>query len=708
MHGHPDSDTQRYAAGLDEVLAQAVRDTGAHVGAIYLLAEAGQVLLMDTEVGLPAQIVKPWTRVRMDASTPVAAAVRQRHVIWVPNHHELACRFPGTALALPYPFATAAAPLRTGSRVWGAWILFWPASHAYELSPHEVEVINLACDKLGALLKEAADRGHPPAATGEPRVLLPEQPEAPDPQYALAASGCLDRFREGCVALNLEGRITFVSATAADLLGDGGDVLGKPLWEVAEWLKDPAFEDRCRAAVVSQQTTFCTARRPDGRKLEFALYPDPSGISLLITPAVVEQPLQELPHEPGAGGQPRTDVFYNFLHIAAALTRALNVREVVNLVADHVMPVFKVQAMAILIAEGGKMRIIGSHGYGPEIVDLFDGLPLTSPTPAEHVLRTGDPAFFANWSELRQMYPNAVHYDQMAAWAFLPLAVSDDIVGTCVLAFGEPHPFTDEECASLTALAGLMAQALDRAMLYDTKDRLAHCLQTALLPRSLPEIPGLDVAARYVPATRGVGIGGDFYDLIRLNDTSAAAVIGDVQGHNMTAAALMGQVRTAIHAHAVAGASPGDVLRHTNRLLIDLDTDLFTSCLLVHVDLQLRTLCLANAGHPPALLRPPNMPAEIIDGPYGLLLGVDADADYPTIEAPFPPEAVVALYTDGLVEAPGVDLDLAIGNLAGYLTEATYEHLHQLSGTLLDHAPHTKHRADDIALLLLEHRANPG
>ncbi len=700
-----------YASELDEVLTQAARSTGAHIGAIYLLADEGDLLLMDTEIGLPAQIVKPWTRVRVSAGVPVAAAVRQRQLIWVQSHQEMACRFPGAALALPYPFAAAAAPLHTGSRLWGSWVLLWPASHAYELAPDELDVISRACHELSALLQQAADGGQPLRAAGEPRVLTLAPTQVPDPQHAFAASGYLNRLREGCVALDLEGLITFVSATAADLLGTSvADLQGKPLWEAAAWLRDPVFEDRCRAAVVGQQITSCRARHPDGRTLQFQLYPDPSGISLRITPVVMDHPAQQPTHEPAAGfgGLPRADAFYNFLHMAAALTRALNVREVIELAADHVMPVFKAQAMAILVAEGGRMRIIGSHGYDPEVLAPLDGLALTSLTPAEHVLRTGEPMFFANWSELRQIYPAAVHYDQMAAWAFLPLTVFDDIVGTCVLAFDQPHPFTAQERATLTTLAGLMAQALDRARLYDTKERLAHSLQTTLLPHRLPEIPGLEVVARYMPATRGVDIGGDFYDLIRLNATSAAAVIGDVQGHNMTAAALMGQVRTAIHAHAAAGASPGDVLKHTNRLLIDLDTDLFTSCLLIHLDLQLRTLCAANAGHPPPLLRPPNMPAEIIEVPAGLLLGIDPDAQYPTLQAPFPPGAVLALYTDGLVETPRTDLDHAIANLAGHLTHASFEHLDQVSGTLLDHAPHTTQRADDIALLLLQHRANPG
>ncbi|MFD0070685.1 GAF domain-containing SpoIIE family protein phosphatase, partial [Streptomyces sp. NPDC127574] len=138
-----------------------------------------------------------------------------------------------------------------------------------------------------------------------------------------------------------------------------------------------------------------------------------------------------------------------------------------------------------------------------------------------------------------------------------PLIVSGRPVGCCILSYDRPHDFGADERAVLTSLAGLIAQALDRARLYDATRDLAHGLQQALLPRSLPSLPGLECAARYLPASRGMDIGGDFYDVIRIDATTAAAVIGDVQGHNVAAAALMGQVRTAIH--AAAGAPPDQV-----------------------------------------------------------------------------------------------------------------------------------------------------
>ncbi|HEX4813223.1 MAG TPA: SpoIIE family protein phosphatase [Nonomuraea sp.] len=717
--------SSQFASALDDVLVAAARDTGANFGAIYQLSEAEQLLLMHSQIGMPGEIVKPWTRIRLNGGIPVAAAARRRELIWVPDQQDLTRRFPATALALPYPFAAAAIPIVTNRHVWGSWALTWPPSHAPHLDAGELEIIERASKELAEIVRQAAEAGCPVRPPERLRTLV-----APDgARPAVDAAGFLERLRDGCLSLDLQGRVTFASDSAERLLGlggagdngadnradngadnragDGAGLRGRELWEAVSWLKDPVFEDRYRASLVSRQPTACTARSPDGRLLAFDLHPDASGVSVRITPAGADHPATRRWDKAGVGVPAEGRVFANFLHTAAALTRAVTVREVVDLVTDQLMLAWDVRATAILTAESGRIRVIGSYGYARDVLDRFDGRPLGSPTPATETMRTGEPAFFADWSELRRRFPDVERVDDMAAWAFLPLTFSEQLVGTLVLAFDRPHSFTAEECGTLSTLAGLLAQTLDRAKLYDVKDRLAHTLQTTLLPSHLPEMPGLELAARYVPAAHGVGVGGDFYDLIRITDTSAAAVIGDVQGHNMTAAALMGQVRTAIRAHTVTGASPGEVLAHTNRLLIDLDTDLFTSCLLVHFDLRLRTLCAASAGHPPPLLRPPNAAADVVDVPTGLLLGIDPDMDYPTLQTPFPPEAVLVLYTDGLVETPGGDLENAIEEVADRLTQGANEPLHQLADALLDQAPapRTGQRADDIALLLLQHRA---
>jgi serine phosphatase RsbU (regulator of sigma subunit) len=350
----------------------------------------------------------------------------------------------------------------------------------------------------------------------------------------------------------------------------------------------------------------------------------------------------------------------------------------------------------------GRLRVIGHRGYSDEFVDRFDGKPLTAPVADAQVLSTGVPVFFPTYEDLRRAHPHAPRYEGRNAWAFLPLIASGRPVGSLVLSYARPRPFPSAERALLTSLAGLIAQALDRARLYDANRSLARSLQNVLLPHSLTPLPGLDVAARYLPAGHGMDIGGDFYDLVRATPTSVVAVIGDVQGHNTTAAALMGQVRTAVHAHATAGASPGDILARTNRLLDDLDADRFTSCLIAEFDLAQHRLRLASAGHPPPLLRRADGSAEVLEVPPGLLLGIATDVTYDTMELPWEPGSVLALYTDGLVEAPGLDIGTAMADLAERLGVSGAPDLERLADELTLHVRDAAHRTDDVALLLVQ------
>ncbi|MCP9955297.1 PP2C family protein-serine/threonine phosphatase [Actinomadura madurae] len=164
----------------------------------------------------------------------------------------------------------------------------------------------------------------------------------------------------------------------------------------------------------------------------------------------------------------------------------------------------------------------------------------------------------------------------------------------------------------------------------------------------------------------------------------------------------MGQVRTGVHAHATIGAPPGDILARTNRLLFDLDSGLFTSCLIARLDLESRSAQFATAGHPAPLIRRPDGKAEALSLSPGLLLGIDPDAGYSTEEIPLAPGTVLALYTDGLVEVPGTDIDDTTTELAGRLASATDQTMDEVADTLLKNAPTSARRYDDIALLLIQ------
>ncbi|MFD7434851.1 SpoIIE family protein phosphatase [Streptomyces sp. NPDC059861] len=705
-------DTARSSAGtgfgteqLAGALVRGMRDSGACVGAVYLPEPGARVLRLAVLSGVPSEVAAPWERVALGAATPVADAVRERRLVWLGSQEEVARRYPQMALVLPYPFALAAAPITTEGTEWGGLVLQWPGSHPTQLRGRERDVIDDVCRRMGLLLRTAAENGRPVVHDAEPLLVPPPGTDAAKPPQTQSGLDFAERLPGGCCALDTDGRIAFVTATAACLLGAGPpELLGARPWDALPWLNDPVAQDRYRAAVLSRRPTSFTALRPPDTWLSFRLYPDASGVSVRIAPVLAAQAADTAlsPHPPPPSATGRTAALYHLMHLAATLTEAAGVQDVVDRVADLVLPATGAQALALMTAEDGRLRIIGHRGYSADLMSRFDAVSLTSQTPAVRCLTTGVPSFFAAFAELRRAYPPAVLQDGLAAWAFLPLITSGRPVGSLVLGYDRPHPFAPEERAVLTSLAGLIAQALDRARLYDATNRLAHSLQAGLLPHTLPRMSRLDVAARYLPAGHGMGIGGDFYDLIRLDDTTAAAAIGDVQGHNVQAAALMGQVRTAVH--ATAGSSPGEVLDRTNRLLTDLDPGLFTSCLYVHLDLAHQRACLATAGHPPPVLRHPDGRTEVLRLPPGLLLGIDATATYTATEIALPPGAVLVLYTDGLVEVPGVDLDEVVDALAARLARAGDQPVEALADALVRDAEECAHRSDDVALLVINPR----
>ncbi|MDG9704648.1 SpoIIE family protein phosphatase [Streptomyces sp. DH37] len=694
---------------LETAFLETVRGTGASAGGLYLLAPDGDVLRLSMLCGVPVELIAPWTGVALAAPIPVADAVREDRLVWVGGQEDLAQAYPRAAVALPYRFALAAAPVVT-DRPWGALLLMWPGTHPPRITRRQRDHIVTSCRQLARLLEEAADAGRPVTPPDQPRVLSTDAARPVRRQSPLAAVDFAERLPGGGCALDLEGRFTFLTSGAVELLGRSADqLLGTRPWHALPWLDDPVYEDRYRAAVVSRQPVSFTACRPPDRWLDFRLYPDASGISVRINPAGAGPRPSPVARERRDAVMPaRAGQLYQLMHLAAALTETVGVRDVVDLVADQIMPAFDAKGLVLLIADASRLRIVGQRGYERAALDQFEGAPLgTSLTPATQTLASGVPAFFPSPEEMGRDYPDVPRTTGKQAWAFLPLTISGRSVGCCVLSYDRPHVFAAEERAVLTSLAGLIAQALDRARLYDTKHQLAHGLQQALLPHTLPAVPGLRVAARYLPATRGMEIGGDFYDLIRLSGSTAAAVIGDVQGHNVAAAALMGQVRTAIHANATAGVPPDQVLSRTNRLLADLDPGLFTSCLYVHLDLARKRASIASAGHPSPLLRRPGGRTHPFDVPPGLLLGVEPDAAYQVLDIALPPGAILALYTDGLVETPGADPDQGAADLARHLAHASGGDLERIVDTLLQQARPARQRTDDIALLLLRTASGP-
>ncbi|WP_216588432.1 SpoIIE family protein phosphatase [Streptomyces brasiliscabiei] len=682
---------------LGETLAAAVRRTGARSGGVYLLDPTEAVIGLVALCGIPVDAFAPWWRAPFAVRGPSQDAIRNERLVWVSSLDELARSYPRVAASIPYQVAFAVVPLKDVRHCRGALLLMWPPGRSPRLSRRERGHIADGARRIARVLDAAA---HPPVIPDRPRFVRPHHAD-PRPQSGLAAAQLVERLPLGAFGLDLGGCVTYMNAAAADLLGRPADqLLGTEPWRSLPWLDNIAYMDAYRTAVSSREPIALTVLRPPDRWLDLRLHTDDTGTSVLIAPDPTSRPAGT---QPAFTGTPTHSRIHLLMALAAALTDTLGVQDVVDLVAERILPAFGAHGMIMSTADAGRIHIIGHRGYDPAVIELFDGLPTDADlTPAGRTLTTGTSSFFADRGELSRLYPRAPQITDKHAWAFLPLLSSGHPIGCLLLAYNEPHPFTAAERSLLTPLAGLIAQALDRARLYDAQHTLAHALQQTLLPHALPTVTGLDVAARYLPASHGMDIGGDFYDLIRLTDTTAAAVIGDVQGHDMTAAALMGQVRMAVHSHATAGATPDQVLTRTDRDLADLHASRFVSCLYAHLDLANHQVTLASAGHPPPLLRHPDRrthPVHICPGPP-LGIGIGSPA-YPLTSLSLAPDTLLALYTDGLVENPGRDITRTITDLAEHLGEVGGLPLHQLVDSLVQHTPRTDRHTDDIALLLL-------
>ncbi|WKE73322.1 SpoIIE family protein phosphatase [Streptomyces sp. WP-1] len=690
---------------LSFALAAMMEEVHAHSGAVYLLRPDEPVLEMAVHAGLPRAFAAPWERLGLGASVPVADAVRKRRLIWVGGEEEMAGRYPRIAVVLPYPFALAALPLATAHEVYGAVFVTWPGSHPPELSTEERVRLTAACKRLALRLARAAKERTPLGR--EHDLLAAPGPEVAGTLGSVEAARMVARLPYGLASLDLHGRIGYVSPAAATLLGRSPDeLLGTLPWLSVPWLNDPTYEDRYRAALLSQQPTSFVALRPPGDWLSFRLYPNLTGLSVRIGRT---RPMADAAPAPAPveAGPSRLVTISQVLNLAGALTEAVGVRDVVRLVWEELAPAVGCRALAIASPQNGRLHLLGHRGYDdPRTVEQFEGLPLSERTPGMRALSSGVPAFFESREQMGRLYPEREESpDGFEAWAYLPLIASGRPVGTCVLAYPEPRLFPADERAVLTALGGLIAQALERAMLYDAEHQLAHGLQQALLPHSLASLPGVEAAARYLPATHGMEIGGDFYDLVAARPLTAA-VIGDVQGHNVTAAGLMGQLRTGVRAYTAVGQGPHEVMASTNQLLIDLGAELFASCLYLRLDPAAGLAVMARAGHPPPLLRRPDGQVRVLDLAGGPLLGIDASAAYPTTEVALAPGSVLVLYTDGLVESPGVDIEDALAELGARLAELGDLPLETLADELVRRSVPAGARRDDVALLLLRARGD--
>ncbi|WP_308379526.1 SpoIIE family protein phosphatase [Streptomyces sp. ISL-43] len=758
MTARPDTDgplTDATARVLARAALDAVGAVGGYAGGVYLRSGTEGLLRMASLTGIPGALFRPWWRMHVNRLYPVAEAYRSGQSVHLPDAESAMRRFPQLMAGLPFPFGSLYEPVTRGAERYGVLVVLRPATPGVPVGAGDRERLRAVAHRLAGELSALAAGGAPVVWEGDPVCVAGSGPardgprsagDAPDPvghvrgqagdsagESPGGARAAVDRLDHAVLSVDRQGVIVFANSAARSgaetLLGaegtegaEGAGLTGRVLWEVLPWLGQPAYEDHFRAVYLSPTPVhfqaFRRRRQPPPQWLSVGLHPGPDGITVTVSAAEPPAYAPESVVRPGGGlgppglgapglgspglGSPadRASALYRPVALAIALTEAVTARQVSAVVTEELLPAFGGRQLAIYLLDEGHLHLAWETGFPRGFLNRFDGVALDVRLPGVETLTSGRPLFFESMQHLASAYPGIPLDADVGARAFLPLIASGRPVGSCILGFDAPRGFSPEERTVLTALAGLIAQALERARRYDSEAALARGLQAALLPHRLPVREHVVTVGRYLPGTAGMDVGGDWYDVLDAGGGRLALVIGDVQGHGVAAAATMGQLRSAVRAFALSGNTPEQVFRGTNQLLIDLDPGQFASCCYVLLDPATGLVLAVRAGHPQPLLRHPGGRTEVLDLPGGVVLGIDAEADYPVTRFRIEPGAVLALYTDGLVEIPGTDIDVGVERLRAALAGAGPAPLTETADLLVAEAGNSADRPDDIALLL--------
>ncbi|MGW7820053.1 SpoIIE family protein phosphatase [Streptomyces puniciscabiei] len=556
---------------------------------------------------------------------------------------------------------------------------------------------------------------------------------APCPQLSTA----LEAIGAGAYVVDEQGRIVAANSRAEHLLGRPvGELLGR---EAHDLLHRGQQGQRLSTVQCSMRQAFLAGspaqggdeyfERRDGSLLpvSWTITPYDIGDQRVGTLVVFHIPGQA----PGTGprpdqaAEPLTDLERLALlaETTTQLTSTLDVDEAVSRLVGLVLPRLADWAVIDLITERDEVwrhTVVQADGdtlvHHEDLEGPMPPVPEESPMPLSKALR-GVTSSLAGPDTYRRTPDSGIAVEQRRLFettgihsaAITPLRSTRDVLGALTLGRArKPGDFTVADLPLLEDIARRAGLALDNARLYQRQRKVAETMQNHLLPQ-MPDVPGLQMTVRYLPAPDASQVGGDWYDAFTLSDGATALAIGDVVGHDLEAAAGMAQLRNMLRAYAWSHQEP------PSRIVDRLD-----EAIIPITDVTMATLIFArvtsdgdghwqlswtNAGHPPPLLVTRDGLAHYLTDGHGLLLGTGIHTPRSDTTLPLPPGCTLLLYTDGLIERPGHTLDDGLNRLRQHAAALAHRPLPSFTDQLLHRVHPPGH--DDVALLALRTPAHP-
>lgn len=514
----------------------------------------------------------------------------------------------------------------------------------------------------------------------------------------------------------LDALFTFVSVCTPEgmlleanraVLDAGGlaaaDVVGRPLWETPWWDWDPVVQGNLREAIERAGAGERSRYDVDVRVREGNIT-----IDLQIVPLVESERVVALVVSASDVSDRRRQLaeMSALATFATELNAATTTADVARNVSEVTVSAFGASFATVSIIDADMptvVRAVRPETLPKELQGRFDNREIDDNTATADALRTGRPVLLTNAAEAALRYPELVEARATArleAIAAIPLRRHGGrVFGVVTFGWAGPVDFDEQNRALLETLAELCAQALERTRLSDARSELTRALQEQLLP-SIPAITGLDIAVRYLPSATAIGFGGDWYDVVALDDHRAAIVVGDVVGHGVAAAARMAEIRSVVNMLIRFGVALDELFLRAGALLQHLDEPFLATVAVAVIDLDRSELTYMAAGHPPPLVSMPDGSVVVLNEGRQPPVGMVRNATRAPV-ASFPAGASLIAYTDGLIERRGEDIDVGVKRIATAAAGRPGMDPRLVADLLIAEQTAGQTRGDDLALIVV-------
>ena len=538
------------------------------------------------------------------------------------------------------------------------------------------------------------------------------------------AGRSLQHIGDGLAILDPAWNIVYVNDQAASAtLRVRDDLIAQPFFDMFPEARDSLVQTEFTAAMQTQRPrTFEAFHVPTNAWYEFRCFPAPDGLTIFFHDVSERRAATQERERLLAAEREAQEHLQMLADASQRLAGSLDHADVIVTLTSLTVPDLADWVVIDLLEANALRRVAVAH-RDPQKTDLADlltrdiALPADGASPSARVHRTGLALLvdaidddFVDGFATSDHHAASVRRLGAATAMVLPLVSRGRSIGVLTL-FGdrERGPFGAEDLSLAEQLASRAALALDNAALYRREHQVADALQRAVLPETLPTIDGYELAARYVPAASDVKVAGDWYDAFPTGRGTIGLTVGDVAGHGLPAASLMGQMRNALRAYAVQ-AGPGAVLTELSDLLAAVEPEAMATVVHGELDAASGKLWWASAGHPPPLFIPCAGEAVLLDGePAPPICAISADIAEPVKahELWLEPGNVICWYTDGLIERRDAGLTERLEVLrcsaAAILPDAPAE---EICDWLLAHLLDRGNSLDDVCILVL--RRLPG